>query len=167
MDPQTKPGAPAAVDVEAGVRPRKQPLRPIRAEKLPADEKARRLTGEDLGEPRVVDPRDLLEDARLVHSALGHQKMEVHVEINPVPEGLDGGHDPRRKRAPGHNFEVSGQGPEGAAAEIPQEPALSIGLMAYSYSGFSGKNFIAVFGFLSKGENGEISDQGLRRVSGV
>jgi len=32
-----------------------------------------------------------MEDARLVHSALGHQKMEVHVKINPVPEGLDGG----------------------------------------------------------------------------
>jgi SAM-dependent methyltransferase len=44
------------------------------------------------------------------------------VEIDPVPEGLDGGHDPRRKRAPGHNLEISGQGPEGAAAKIAQEP---------------------------------------------
>jgi hypothetical protein len=32
-----------------------------------------------------------IEDAFLVHAALGHQKMEVGVEINPVPEGLDGG----------------------------------------------------------------------------
>jgi len=45
-----------AVDVEAGVRPRKQPLCPIRAEKLPADEKGQHLTGEDLGETRVVRP---------------------------------------------------------------------------------------------------------------
>jgi hypothetical protein len=40
---------------------------------------------------------------RLVGPALGHQKMEVHVEIDPVPKGLDGGDDPGRKRAPGHN----------------------------------------------------------------
>jgi len=69
-----------AVDVEAGVRPRKQPLCPIRAEKLPADEKGRRLEGEDLGQTRVVDPRNLMEDARRVHSAFSHQKMEVHVD---------------------------------------------------------------------------------------
>jgi hypothetical protein len=50
--------------------------------------------------------------------------MEVGVKIDPVPEGPDGGNDPRRKHAPGHNLEVSGQGPEGAAAEIGEEPAL-------------------------------------------
>jgi hypothetical protein len=83
------------------------------------------LPGEDLGQPRVIDPRDLMEDARRVDAALGHQEMEVRVKIDPVPEGLDGGNDPRRKRAPGHNFEIAGQGPEGAAAKIPQEPLLA------------------------------------------
>ena len=33
------------------------------------------------------------ETACLIHAALGHQKMEVHVEIDPVPKGLDGGDD--------------------------------------------------------------------------
>jgi hypothetical protein len=47
--------------------------------------------------------------------------MEMGVQINPVPKGLDGGYDPGRKRAPGHNLEVTSQGPEGAAAEIAEE----------------------------------------------
>jgi len=79
-----------AVDVEAGVRPRENALGPLRAQQLLADKHRQNLAGEDLGEPRVVDPRDLMEDARLVHSALGHQVMEMGVEINPVPKGLDG-----------------------------------------------------------------------------
>jgi hypothetical protein len=40
-----------------------------------------------------------MEDARLIHSAFGHQEMEVR--IDPVPKGLDGGNDAGRKRAPG------------------------------------------------------------------
>jgi len=46
------------------------------------------------------------------------------MKIDPVPKGLDDGDDAGRKRAPGQAFEVTGQGPEGAAAEIPQKPAL-------------------------------------------
>jgi len=38
------------------------------------------------------------------------------MEIYPVPECLDGRSDAGRKHAPGHNLEISGQGPEGAAA---------------------------------------------------
>jgi hypothetical protein len=37
--------------------------------------------GENLVQPRVVDPRDLMEDARPVHSVLGHQEMQVGVKI--------------------------------------------------------------------------------------
>ena len=81
------------------------------------------------------------ETACLVHAALGHQKMEVHVEIDPVPKGLDGGDDPGRKRAPGHSthgvivsmstggnrrLKVTAQGPEGAAAEIAEETAIEL-----------------------------------------
>jgi hypothetical protein len=112
-----------AVDVEAGVRPGENALGPFRAQQLLADKHRQDLAGKDLGETRVVDPRDLMEDARFVGPAFGHQKMEVHVEIDPVPEGLDGGDDPGRKRAPGHSLEVTAQGPEGAAAEVPQEPS--------------------------------------------
>ncbi|MCX6563162.1 MAG: hypothetical protein NTU60_06105 [Candidatus Aminicenantes bacterium] len=114
------------MDVEAGVRPRKQPLCPFRAEKLPVDERGQHLTGEDLGEPRVVDPRDLMEGTPLVHAALGHQVMERGVEINPVPKGLDGGDDPGRKRVPGHNLEVTAQGPEDSAAKIAEETAIEL-----------------------------------------
>jgi hypothetical protein len=32
-----------------------------------------------------------MEDARLVHSTLGHQEMEVRMKIDPVPECLNGG----------------------------------------------------------------------------
>jgi len=52
--------------------------------------------------------------------------MEVHVSIDPVPKGLDGGDDPGRKRAPGHNLEVTAQGPEGAAAEIAEETSIEL-----------------------------------------
>jgi hypothetical protein len=34
--------------------------------------------------------------------------VEVGVNIDPLAEGLDGGNDPRHKRAPGRNFEVTG-----------------------------------------------------------
>ena len=59
-----------AVDIEAGVRPGENALGPFRAQQLLADKKFQNLPGEDLGEPHVVDPRDLMEDARLVHAAL-------------------------------------------------------------------------------------------------
>jgi hypothetical protein len=65
------------VDIEAGVPPGEKALGPFRAENLPADEKRQDLPGEDLGRPRVVNPRNLVEDARRVHAALGHQEMEV------------------------------------------------------------------------------------------
>jgi len=48
------------------------------------------------------------------------------VSIDPVPKGLDGGDDPGRKRAPGHNLEVTAQGPEGAAAEIAEETSIEL-----------------------------------------
>ncbi len=48
------------------------------------------------------------------------------MKVDPVPEGLDGGNDSRRQRAPGHNLEVSGQGPEGAAAQIAEEPTIEL-----------------------------------------
>jgi len=65
------------VDVESGVALGKQALRPLRAEKFSADEKRQDLPGEDLRQPRVVNPRDLMEDPRRVHSALGHQVVKV------------------------------------------------------------------------------------------
>ena len=62
----------AAVDVEAGVRPGENALGPFRAQQLLADKHRQNLAGEDLRQPRVVDPRDLMEDART------HEPFPVH-----------------------------------------------------------------------------------------
>ena len=97
MDPRAKPGAPAAVDVEAGMPPGENALGSFRAQQLLADKHRQYLAGEDLGQPRVVQARDLMEDTRRVHSALGHQKMQVGVKIDPIPERLDGGDDAGRR----------------------------------------------------------------------
>jgi len=42
--------------------------------------------GEQICQSGVIDSGDLVEDARLVHSALGNQEMEVRVEIDPGSE---------------------------------------------------------------------------------
>ena len=59
-------------------------LGPFGAEKFFADKIREDLPGEELRQPGVVDPGDLVEGARLVHSALGHQEMQMRVEIDPV-----------------------------------------------------------------------------------
>ena len=60
------------MDVEAGVRPRENVLGPFRAQQLLADKHRQDLAGKDLSETRVVDPRDLKEDARLVSERLSY-----------------------------------------------------------------------------------------------
>jgi len=60
--------------------PREEALGPLRAQQLLADKEMQHLAGEDLLEPRVVDPGYLMEDARLVHSALGHQAVKMRVK---------------------------------------------------------------------------------------
>ena len=34
-----------------------------------------------------------MEDPRPVHSPFGQQEMQVRVEVDPIPEGLDSNHD--------------------------------------------------------------------------
>jgi len=48
-------------------------------------------------------------EARLVHSALGDQGMEMGMDIDPVPKCLNGGDDPGHKLALGHDFEITSQ----------------------------------------------------------
>jgi hypothetical protein len=74
------------VDIEAGVPQGENALGPFRAQQLLADKHRQDLPGEDLGQPRVVDPRDLMEDTRFIRAALGHQEMEVRVVANPEAE---------------------------------------------------------------------------------
>ena len=73
--------------------PGENPLRPFRAQKLPADKISEDLSSKDLRQPGFVDPRDLMERPGLVHSALGHQEMEVRAGIDPVAKCLNGGND--------------------------------------------------------------------------
>jgi len=42
---------------------------------------------------RLVQTREPVEDPRPVHAALGQQEMQVRVEVDPVPEGLDSNND--------------------------------------------------------------------------
>jgi hypothetical protein len=70
----------AAMHGESRVAPGENARGPFGAQKLPADKRGEDLPGEELSQSRVVDPWDLVEDARLVHSALGHQEMEVGVK---------------------------------------------------------------------------------------
>jgi len=65
------------------------------------DQKHKNLAGKELGQSRIVEAWDLVEEARLVHPAFGHQKMEVRVGIDPVPEGLNGRDDSGHQLAAG------------------------------------------------------------------
>ena len=66
----------------------------------------------------------LVEEARLVHPALGHQEMEVRMDIDPVPKCLNGRDDSGHQLATGQNLEIPGQGPEGTAIKIFRKPAI-------------------------------------------
>jgi hypothetical protein len=59
--------------------PGENPLCPFGAEELLADKIGQDLTAEELRQARVVEPGNLVEAARLVHPALGHQEMEVRM----------------------------------------------------------------------------------------
>jgi len=45
----------------------------------------------------------------LVHPSLSHQEMEVRVEIDPLPKGLNGRDDPGHNVSPGHESEITSQ----------------------------------------------------------
>ena len=69
------------MDIETRVPPGEKAVRPFGAEELPADKISENLSAEELGQSRVVNPGDLMEDPGLIHSALGHQEMEMGVKI--------------------------------------------------------------------------------------
>jgi hypothetical protein len=45
------------------------------------------------------------------------EEMEMRVDIDPVPKGLNGRDDPGLMSLPGREFQITGQRPEGRAAE--------------------------------------------------
>jgi len=97
--------------------PGENPLRPFGAEKLPADKKPENLAGKELSQPGVVDPGDPMEHPGLVHSSLGHQEMEMGVEIDPGSEGLDGGDDSGHQLTSRDSCEIADEGAESREAE--------------------------------------------------
>jgi hypothetical protein len=56
MYPKSKPGAPAAVDVETGMPPGNKALSPLRAQQPLSRKHRQNLPGKELLEPRVIDP---------------------------------------------------------------------------------------------------------------
>jgi len=108
------------------VAPGEKALRPFRAEEFPANKKRQHLAAEDLGQAQIVDPGNLMEDAGRVRPALRHQEMEMRVEIDAVPEGLDDGDNPRLERRPGRSLQIEEKRPFGTAAKIPQELPLEL-----------------------------------------
>jgi len=79
-----------AMNIEPRVPPGEKAVRPFGAQQLLVDKRGQDLVGEELSQPRVVDPSDLVEGTRLIRSALRHQEMEVRVDIYPVPKCLNG-----------------------------------------------------------------------------
>ena len=65
-----------------------------------------------------------MENIRGIHSSLGHQKTEMRVEINPVPERLYDRNNAGRQSFPGRDFKISVQSPQGRAAKFAQQPTL-------------------------------------------
>jgi hypothetical protein len=59
-------------------------------EELLMDKKTEDLAGEKFRQSRVVDPGHLVDDARIIHSALRHQEMKVGAEIDLGSERLNG-----------------------------------------------------------------------------
>jgi hypothetical protein len=57
-----------------------------------------------------------------VHAALGYHKVQVRMDIDPVPEGLNGDDKPGYEGFPRQGFEVLHEGPDGRTAELIQEP---------------------------------------------
>ena len=79
-----------AVDIEPRVPKGVKAFRPFGAQQLLVDKRGQDLVGEELSQPRVVDACDLMEEAGRVHSVLGHQEMQMRVDIYPVPKCLNG-----------------------------------------------------------------------------
>jgi hypothetical protein len=67
-----------------------------------------------------------MEDARLIHLALRHQKMEMRVEIDTLPEGLDDRDNTGLECFPRRGLKIGKKRLDGTAAKIAQEPKLEL-----------------------------------------
>ena len=83
------PSPDAAMDIEARVPPGEDPFSPLWAQELLIDQKRQDFPGEDLGQTRIVQMGDPVEDPGPVHSPFGHQEMQMRVEVDPVAGQMD------------------------------------------------------------------------------
>ena len=67
-----------------------------------------------------------MEDARLIHPALGHHEMQMRMEIDAVSERLDDRNDPGLERPPRRGLKIQEKRRDGTAAELTQELALEL-----------------------------------------
>jgi len=56
-----------------------------------------------------------------VDTALGHQEMQVRVEVDPLPEGLDGDNDAGDDGLTRQSFKIEPEGPDSRPAELPEK----------------------------------------------
>jgi hypothetical protein len=67
-----------------------------------------------------------MEKARRIHSALGHQEMQVGMKNYPGSEGLDSRDNSGHQLTPRDSLEITGQRPEGRAGGKVYDPAVSL-----------------------------------------
>lgn len=67
-----------------------------------------------------------MEDPRLIPSALGHQKMQMGMEIYSIPEGLDDGDNAGLKHRPRHGLKIEEKRPDRIPTKVSEELALEL-----------------------------------------
>jgi len=75
-------GSDQAMDVEPRMPPGEKAFCPFRTQEFHVNKKPKNLPSEELHQARIINPGDFVEDTGLVHSSLGHQEMDVRVEIH-------------------------------------------------------------------------------------
>ena len=116
-------GPDLAVDTESCMPPEKHLLNQLRADELRLEEESEDLPRKELGKEAVGKRRDMMEAALSCLASLGHQEVQMGVEIYLLSERLDDGHNTRAKLCCGDSPEVFKESLDGHSAELSQKPA--------------------------------------------
>jgi hypothetical protein len=82
----------------------------LRAQEVFRYQNTEHLVGEDAGQGGVTEDGDRLEGAVTGKTPLGNEHMEVRVEVEAVPEGLDYRYHPRHEVSLGTRLHILPQG---------------------------------------------------------
>ena len=96
--------------VKAGVPPGEDLVSELRAYKVSGYEQCQYLTGEDTGEEGIIEDGHRLEGAIACAPALGYEHMEMRMEVDVVPEGLDNGYHPGHDVSVGTGLHILAEG---------------------------------------------------------